>query len=79
MFGDIIQLLLLGIGWWLGKQKNNSEALKQFYKFVHTMHINHMSSVKAGYKWRSQRQKIALEIERRQKEEAAKSGSEENK
>ena len=54
MWQTIIEVLLLIAKWWFGKQVNNAEAMKLFYKFVHSVNANYMNSGVADEKWKKQ-------------------------
>lgn len=54
MVAGIINLVLVGLEWWLKRQLNNAEALKQFYAFVHSMDGKTLPTVKLGQSYREQ-------------------------
>ena len=56
----IIELILLIARWWFQKQSNNADALRLFYRFVHSVNSNYLNSAAAADEWKRQ----AIELQK---------------
>jgi hypothetical protein len=58
MVGTIVEVVLLFLRWYFKKQDNDAEAMKQFYKFVHSVNSNYIESSKAEKIWKDQAEEL---------------------
>lgn len=50
----IAEIAIMFLKWYFEKVVNDADAMKQFYKFVHSVNANYMNSGVAEEKWQKQ-------------------------